>query len=400
MLSPSGVNDQGQFLGNFWAVLHNHLWNPLNFHRFFGNLIFSAVVIGAYAAFFAIRSKTQEKKNYYDSLGYLSLIGIVLTLFVFPFGGYGLKEEIYAFRQQMGITISGGIMAWLIYVLALIIGIFFLAINYCIWQRINSLKEGGQYRHHAKYVLFILAVCILVYATPHTLVMKAQELKAIGGQQHPIIGNFGVMGSKQSAINIMMLVTIWSLLMWWRVQYKLTKPGLSFLDGLLFGLFLAGAINVVWLGVYGFYIPANIRVGLMHVMFLTPLSILTFGSILTYFRVYPAQRYPDSTLGEFPVRGHYGLLFLAVTITWIMGLGGYIRSAVRLFWHSMEVFRDASPWAFTHTIGFAGNMISMNTLLFWFLLLLIIWIKGAGDYPIKKEKLVLDENLVDHRVQT
>jgi len=57
-----------------------------------------------------------------------------------------------------------------------------------------------------------------------------------------------------------------------------------------------------------------------------------------------------------------------------MALMGYIRSSVRLFWHVMEVFRDNSPWAFTHTIGFAANVMSMNVLAFWLFVLFVFWL--------------------------
>jgi cytochrome bd ubiquinol oxidase subunit I len=57
-----------------------------------------------------------------------------------------------------------------------------------------------------------------------------------------------------------------------------------------------------------------------------------------------------------------------------MALMGYIRSSVRLFWHVNEVMRDNSPWAYTHTIGFAANMISFNVLLFWLTILFVFWL--------------------------
>ena len=58
----------------------------------------------------------------------------------------------------------------------------------------------------------------------------------------------------------------------------------------------------------------------------------------------------------------------------MMALMGYIRSSVRLFWHVNEVMRDNSPWAYTHTIGFAANMISFNVLLFWSTILFVFWL--------------------------
>jgi cytochrome bd ubiquinol oxidase subunit I len=94
-----------------------------------------------------------------------------------------------------------------------------------------------------------------------------------------------------------------------------------------------------------------------------------------------------------PARSQYALIALATEFTWMMALMGYIRSSVRLFWHVNEVMRDNSPWAYTHTIGFAANMISFNVLLFWLTILFVFWlaafsgkkatvagdIQGAGD---------------------
>jgi hypothetical protein len=40
----------------------------------------------------------------------------------------------------------------------------------------------------------------------------------------------------------------------------------------------------------------------------------------------------------------------------------------------MEVFRDNSPWAFTHTIGFAANVMSVNVMAFWVFVLFVFWL--------------------------
>jgi len=69
---------------------------------------------------------------------------------------------------------------------------------------------------------------------------------------------------------------------------------------------------------------------------------------------------------------------LATSFTWMMGLMGYIRSSVRLFWHVNEIMRDNSPWAFTHTIGFGANMISFNVLFFWLTILFVFWLGSLG----------------------
>ena len=78
--------------------------------------------------------------------------------------------------------------------------------------------------------------------------------------------------------------------------------------------------------------------------------------------------------GKISVRSQYALIMLATAFTWMMGLMGYIRSSVRLFWHVNEIMRDNSPWAYTHTVGFAANMISFNVLFFWVSILFVFWL--------------------------
>jgi hypothetical protein len=54
-----------------------------------------------------------------------------------------------------------------------------------------------------------------------------------------------------------------------------------------------------------------------------------------------------------------------------------------LFWHINEIMRDNSPWAFTHTVGFAANVITMNAIIFWLGLLLLVWMTKLGKDRLK-----------------
>ena len=60
---------------------------------------------------------------------------------------------------------------------------------------------------------------------------------------------------------------------------------------------------------------------------------------------------------------------------------GYIRSAVRLFWHVTEVLRDNSVDAYTLTIGEAGKMLTFNTLFVWTQFVVVFWV---GSLTAKK----------------
>jgi hypothetical protein len=82
--------------------------------------------------------------------------------------------------------------------------------------------------------------------------------------------------------------------------------------------------------------------------------------------------------GKIQPRSQYALIMLATAFTWMMGLMGYIRSSVRLFWHVNEIMRDNSPWAYTHTIGFAANVISFNVLFFWITIMFVFWLGTLG----------------------
>jgi len=372
MMSPAGVDYYGRFLGNYWHLIHTATWNAFNLHRFFGHIVFAAGVITAYAAYHAMTAKTSGDKTYYDKLSLTSMLVMVFALLPMLSEGYWLIREIYAYRQQMGITLLGGLLAWLGVVLASLLGTFFLGINYYLWQRISSAPSGLRYRSSSKYVFGLLALCMAVYVTPHTFMMTPLELLQMGGQQHQVLGNYGVESGKQPAINLMILITIWSLLVWswtWVGHNGMVRKQKTRMAG----LFLAAAGNIIWLGIYGFYIPANVRVGLS-----LPTAATTFTVVLAVcFTVVYNLRKTRECDGTYevliPTRAYYALFLLSFIVTWMMGLGGYRRSALRLYWHVNEIVRDASPWAYTHSVGFTANVISLNALIFWVGFLALFW---------------------------
>src|SRR5206468_6192832 len=147
--------------------------------------------------------------------------------------------------------------------------------------------------------------------------------------------------------------------------------------------FISGTANILWLGIYGYSVPAIIRVGLSVPMIMTTLSLVVLGVTISFIRR-GSNTTRESMWGTLSVRGYFALFFLAFTVTWIIGLGGYRRSSLRLFWHVNELLRDNSPWAFTHTIGFAANVISMNALIFWLGLLFILWLTRLGNKSEEK----------------
>ncbi len=156
----------------------------------------------------------------------------------------------------------GGMLSWLFVLQAIMVGVLFLGINYYIWQSLARLQGGERYHPYFKAILFALMVCFLVWFTPHTIAMSASEMKAMGAAQHPVIGQFGVMSAKNGAINVMICLTALSYILYRRANRVLTVSWAPKGNVLLLLLFFMGTANIVWLAIYGFYIPANVRVGL------------------------------------------------------------------------------------------------------------------------------------------
>ncbi|OAI45529.1 hypothetical protein AYO43_08070 [Nitrospira sp. SCGC AG-212-E16] len=384
MLSPAGVDEAGRFLGNYWHLLHTATWNLSNLHRISGNIVFAAAVMMTYAAYRSIASHDPGRKAYYDRFSFTSLIIMFFALVPIPYEGYRLSREIYAYRQQMGITMFGGLLAWSGIILVSVVALLFLTINYYLWQRIDVAKNGAQYRSYSKYLFAILAICAAVYVTPHTLVMTPLELKQMGGQQHQVLGNYGVESAKQPAICIMILLTTWSLLIWSWCSNLSARIMME--ARLITGAFLAAMVNIVWLGIYGYSIPANVRVGLSIPMWATTFMMVLLVAILV---IKNRRVNEDESLlwGNLPNRAYYTLFSLGFLVTWIMGLGGYRRSSLRLFWHVNEIVRDTSPWAYTHTVGFATNLISFNALVYWGSFVAFLWLVRIAKASSDEQKV-------------
>ncbi len=397
MMSPAGVDEQGRYLGNVWHLLHSALWNPLNVHRFLADLMSGGAVVLAYASYRFLTSKSDEERAYYDWVGYVFLFVTVCALLPMPFAGYWLMRSVYAFRQTMGVTMMGGLLTWLFVVQALLIGVLFLGVNYYLWQSMGRIHGGERYQRYFKYLVWALMACVVIWLTPHTLMMSAGEVKAMGGAQHPVIGNYGVMSAKNGAINVMICLTGLSYILYRRANRTLTVSWLTAGNSALTAVFVVGILNIVWLAVYGFYLPANIRVGLSSPQALTTFTVLFLGLLINRAMMRGATVHGPVAWGKISVRGMVALFGLAAAFTWVMGLMGYIRSSGRLSWHISEIMPDLSPWAFTPSLGFAAKMVTLNMVVFWATVLLLFWISNRDTKPVAVSELESADDPVSMR---
>lgn len=384
MMAPSGVDSEGHFLGNVWHLLHSPLWNPLNAHRFLADIMSGGAVVVAYATYRFFMSKSKEDKAYYDWVGYIFMVVMVCALLPMPIAGYWLMRAVFEFRQHMGVTMMGGMLSWLFVIQAITVGVLFLGINYYMWQSLSRIQGSERFHPYFKGIILALMGCFLVWFTPHTIAMSASEMKAMGAAQHPVIGQFGVMSAKNGAINLMICLTGLSYILYRRANRIITVPWARRGNILLAGVFILGMVNITWLAIYGFYIPANVRVGLSLPQGLTTATVVLGGIWLNRMMLKDARIVGPIQWGNIPVRGMVALFVVAAAFSWVMGLMGYIRSAGRLEWHISELLRDTSPWAFTPSLGFAAKMVTLNMIVFWASVFFVFWLSRWDQRSVEE----------------
>ena len=110
----------------------------------------------------------------------------------------------------------GGIFSWLFILQAVLIGALFLGANYYLWLGMERIPGSERYRKFTPVMLTVLTVCFLVWLTPHSLVASLEEARKMGGAHHPMLGVFGVMSAKNTVVNLMILTTFLSFLLYRR----------------------------------------------------------------------------------------------------------------------------------------------------------------------------------------
>ncbi|MHA1529472.1 MAG: cytochrome ubiquinol oxidase subunit I, partial [Alphaproteobacteria bacterium] len=379
MMSPDGIDIAGALTGGAWEAMHNHLWNPINLHRFIANIAFGGSIVGAYAAYKFLSAATGREKAHYDWMGYNANFIAISALLPLPFAGYYLAAEIYAYSQQMGITLMGGIFGWLFIIQAVLIGTLFLSANYYLWCAMGRSDGAARYNKYVKYLALVIVGAFLVWFTPHTLVLTNEELKALGGPYHKYLGPLGIMPAKNTAVNVMILFTSLSFIMYRRANKIATVRWVKAGNAAQAALFSAGILNILFLGVYhGYFTNTVYKVAASVPQVATTLIVIIASNVLESFIYRGAKQVAPLHWGRIPDRAQYALFLLAVAFTWLMGLMGYIRSGIRQHWHVVGVMRDNSPDAFTPTLGYAANVVSLGTILFMGLVIFVFWLSQLG----------------------
>ena len=84
----------------------------------------------------------------------------------------------------------------------------------------------------------------------------------MGGSVHPILGFLGVMSAKNTAVNILILTTFMSFLLYRRTGKIATVAWAKRGHAAQLTIFAAVAVFVIFLGVYGYFVEATVRIKL------------------------------------------------------------------------------------------------------------------------------------------
>lgn len=217
MMSPVQVSEKGEFIGTTWQAFENLLSTPLAMHRMLGNLAFGGLVAGAYSAVKFIGSRTDMDKAHYDWMGYISNFVAIAGLIPLPFAGYYLGREIYSTSAVMGNNMMGGDFSWTFIIQAMLVGSLFLISNFYLWSGMTRIPGAERYYGYIKFMLTIIIVSFAIWLTPHNLPLTGEEAAKMGGTPyHPTLKYFGLMPAKNAVVNLIILSTFFSFLLYRR----------------------------------------------------------------------------------------------------------------------------------------------------------------------------------------
>src|SRR5437773_9424001 len=96
---------------------------------------------------------------------------------------------------------------------------------------------------------------------PHTIIADSRELAAMGGSHHPLLGALGVMSAKNTAVNLMILATFLSFLLYRRANIRQVVPWAQTGTRIQAAMFVIAAAVVLFFGIRGYFVEAIVRIG-------------------------------------------------------------------------------------------------------------------------------------------
>jgi len=142
------------------------------------------------------------------------------------------------------------------------------------WRGLKGQNDTG----NMLYINGIIIFCFAVWLTPHNLPLSGEERALIGEQYHPFSKFFGVMAAKNAVVNLMILATFVSFLLYRRGNKGEVMPFSSHGKSAKTELIIAAGLCITFLawyalGLTGIELDENLR------QYVTPLIVCLFIQI-------------------------------------------------------------------------------------------------------------------------
>ncbi|MFQ5667307.1 MAG: cytochrome ubiquinol oxidase subunit I [Candidatus Binatia bacterium] len=150
------------------------------------------------------------------------------------------------------------------------------------------------------------------------------------------------------------------------------------------GIYFAGTALLVagFLGVWGFVTMVHANPFLRNIavcQVLMVLSAMILCGAIDLILLNGAEQVAGIRWGQMPARSQYALLVVTVAVVQLMGLMGFIRSALREDWHLYGVLRDTSQGAGTPSLAHMSWVVALISLVFFALLAFVFWLGGLSE---------------------
>jgi len=345
---------------SLWDKVYNYSWMPLNLHRLVGNVTFGGFIAGLIAAYMYMGAKTDEERSYYDWMGFVgNLIGVGALLFL-PFMGYLLAFELCDYDASICPYMMADQLSMFFEMQGAMVGLIFLASNYYIWLSMKRIRGLEQIRMSLATLILMVSIppvfmivwTIFPVPDPMALVVPAGYIVAF-----LLLAKFTPWTvSSQTMVKIAFLMVIIGNAIWMTPHAFVATQALAPEDGSLslpHGELALGSLNLSFGDLA--LMPAKNAAAFT----------LVFVTVINYILYNRAIRRGTIVWGKIDFVSQFVLIFLAFSAIWTMGLMGSVRSLVRKYFHTYNLFYDFTPESFTPTLSYAAWWITAITLAFY-----------------------------------
>src|SRR5207245_2848497 len=140
------------------------------------------------------------------------------------------------------------------------------------------------------------------WGTPHTMLAASKQLAAMGGSHHPLLGALGVMSAKNTAVNLMILTTFLSFLLYRRANTPPVVPWARTGTMIQGAMFAIAAGIVLFYGIRGYFVEAIVRIGFSVYQVLAVLACILSVTVIDILMARGAQSLGGTPWGTMPPR--------------------------------------------------------------------------------------------------